>query len=184
VAWPGHYVSDLAFARDGRALAASVLGGARQEEEIWTVRLWDVVAGRPLPQALPVHRNTGCLAFHPDGRTLAVGTGGASNSPAAEAGQLELWDVKAGGRIVALGPHNGAVMGVGLLAGGRRVLSADDVGASVRLWDIGSGQEEAAFEWTPHYLARFALSPDGRWLATGDSGGHVRLWPVEALGGP
>ncbi len=183
-AWQGHYVNDLAFARDGRTLAASVYGGPRQEEVAWTVRLWDVVADRPLPQTLPVHRNVQCLAFAPDGRTLAVGTGGVYNGPDGEADHVELWDVNAGARVAALGPHDGSVSGVGFLPDGRRLLSADHVGVSVRLWDVSAGREEAAFAWHQNYLVQFALSPDGRWLATGDISGYVRLWPVEALCAP
>jgi eukaryotic-like serine/threonine-protein kinase len=69
-------VSSLAFSRDGKTLASvnGTIGGAEGTE----VRLWDVVTGREMatlagskqPQNL---RFRSCLAFSPDGRTLAAG---------------------------------------------------------------------------------------------------------------
>jgi hypothetical protein len=179
--WRGDWVSEMTFAPDGRTLAAAVYVGGRSGEAPWSVRLWDAVAGRPLPRRFPSNRRLMCLAFAPDGRALAVGTGGAHEGPATGADEVELWDVKAGVREATLGPHAGVVTGVAFLPDGRRLLSEDFLGSCIRLWDVAAGREEAAFEWHQHASGVFALSPDGRWLATGDNSGTVRLWPVEAL---
>jgi WD40 repeat protein len=182
--WQGDYVSELEFAPDGRTFAASVYTGGREGGPPWSLRLWDAVAGRPLPRALPVGRTINRVTFTPAGRALAVGTGGNSGGHATAPDEVEVWDVASGARQAVLGPHTGMVTGVGFLPGGRRLLSADHLARAVRLWDVAAGREEAAFEWHQALLSYFALSADGRWLATGDNAGHVRLWPVEALCGP
>jgi hypothetical protein len=182
--WQGYHVSEMAFGPDGRTLAAGVYGGARREEVAWSVRLWDAVAGRALPRELPVGRQITRVAFSADGRVLAVGTGASTQRVEEWPDAVEVWDVASGARKAVLRPHAGAVTGVAFLPGDRRLLSADHLARAVRLWDVAAGREEAAFEWHQALLSYFALSADGRWLATGDNAGHVRLWPVEALCGP
>jgi WD40 repeat protein len=39
----------------------------------------------------------------------------------------------------------------------------------------------ALFVWHAAAVGAVTFSPDGRWLATGDAHGQVRLWPVSAL---
>src|SRR5262249_3076846 len=57
--------------------------------------------------------------------------------------------------------------------------SASPADRTVRLWNPATGEELAAFVYTgPGVLTWVALSPTGRWLATGDSGAQVRLWDL------
>ena len=41
--------------------------------------------------------------------------------------------------------------------------------------------ERGTFRGHETQVLAVAFSPDGRWLATGDNGGGVRLWPYPAL---
>jgi WD40 repeat protein len=46
---------------------------------------------------------------------------------------------------------------------------------------VSTGRERGVFIWNGEDIGALAFSPDGRWLATGDYDGRVRLWPVPAL---
>jgi serine/threonine protein kinase len=76
------------------------------------------------------------------------------------------------------GKHNGEARG--LAFGGRRFAS---VGADTiaRVWDLDRPQAPPKLFKHPHELSCAALSPDGKWLATGYREDRaVRLWDVEA----
>jgi WD40 repeat protein len=50
--------------------------------------------------------------------------------------------------------------------------------ATVRLWQVNTG--ECRYTWTGHtsWVSAVAFSPDGTWLATGSDDATVRLWQV------
>ena len=114
-------------------------------------------------------------SFSPDGKTLL--TGGLD-------GALALWDVATGRRI---GP---AVMGPAILTA---VISADgtrwasgDAHGSVTIHDAASRKELATWRAFNAGIQALAVSPDGRWLATGvrDPGGTtLRVWKIDEDGG-
>jgi len=49
----------------------------------------------------------------------------------------------------------------------------------VILWDLNKAKEQSRRQVNPdHVVLTVAFSPDGRWLATGDSGNEVQVWEV------
>jgi WD40 repeat protein len=74
------YVSSLSFSRDGRTLLSN--GG-----EKFTYRLWDVEAGREVPQPARGFSRVNAASFSPDGRKLVHDAG---------MGKAKLWDLAAG----------------------------------------------------------------------------------------
>ncbi|MFG2940714.1 WD40 repeat domain-containing serine/threonine protein kinase [Streptomyces sp. NPDC048282] len=143
----------IALSPDGRTLAACAKKA---------VGLWDVGSGLQTVALKSVSAQaTTCLAFSPDGTTLAVGGAGTT---------VSLWDAADGGRVdtlthpgagissLAFGPDGGTLAGVG---GGT---------ASIVLWDLASGHCVAIPGLTGGRARQPALfSPDGALLAAGGS---------------
>ena len=159
-------VTAFAFAPD----SGSVASAGYQSSDVW---LWDVPSGDAkllIPGAVE-----GCsveaLAFHPEGRFLAVGgidymaTGGSD-------GRVAIWDV--------VGRHPRRYLDIGAAAlayspDGSRLAGATLKG-TVRIWDAATGAVVAGLTGHTDAITCLAFSPDGRHLVTGSDDRTVRLW--------
>jgi serine/threonine protein kinase/WD40 repeat protein len=193
----------VAFSPDGRWLAAG--GSDRQVgpnqgdgvAKVWaTAGLlpndplggvlggWGAAAGHlalPAPPA-PARTIAGhfqpvlCLAFSPDGRTLATG---------GEDAGVQLHPLAAGGRAESLRQHGGPVSGLAFSPDGRTLATTDNGPDSpgVAVWDLTPRRSVERPRLMGHTGAvrGLAFAPDGRTLAS--TGGHefdptLRLWDV------
>jgi RNA polymerase sigma factor (sigma-70 family) len=165
---PGGDVWAVAFAPDGKTLAC---GSA-----FHTLRLWDVATGTKLRQLDGPQRTTysgwhhggiPCLAFAPDGRTLAFG----------QDNMLRLWDFAAWTEKLQFEGHRAAVRHVFLSADGQSLVTASDEQTRNFLrWDLASGKAPRVLPGAVTWAHIVDLSPDQKILAAQQPGQVLGLW--------
>jgi hypothetical protein len=154
-------ISAVAFTPDGQTLAS---GGAGSD-----VRIWNVQRGEPLAH-FDVHLAwVLALAFSPDGQILA--SAGAESRVQIYEQQDGQWRntrmlVNSNAGIVALA-----------FAPDRRALAAANLAGEILWWDLTKGELQRTIALPKEEIAyALAFSPNGQWLASGDSNGMVRVW--------
>ena len=115
------------------------------------------------------------MAFSPDGKTLASGSGdgvlGGSN------GTVRLWDMATQQQIAALTGYQNKVSSVAFSPDGKTLASGSWDG-TVRLWDLATHQWTGNTLRSTNAVSSVAFSPDGKILASGSFDDTVRLWDV------
>ncbi|MEM7424460.1 MAG: hypothetical protein AAF441_00060 [Pseudomonadota bacterium] len=155
----------VGFSPDGKRVLAA--GGKNR-----TARLWDAETGRTLV-ALKNHKSeVRSVVFSPDGRRFVS---------ADRDGNVKTWPRRRG-----YGRQNPRISGpVGFSSDGRLAASngSRGSGGTIRLWNAQSGRELRDLKTGQSRLTKFALSPDGKRLASGGADGTVRILNV-ATGRP
>jgi WD40 repeat protein len=181
--WPleGHQgeVESVTFVQNGAVLVSAALGNMGH------YHLWESATGKQLVKLeqvhasansvgwpVPTNRASGvsvaALASSPDGKILAVGSGGPD-------GTIWLVDAATGKEIRKLVQGKNWVMALASSADGRTLLSQH--GATLCLWDVRSGKQLRSFEGSQAGQDNIALAPDGNTVAQGDFfRGMVHLW--------
>jgi WD40 repeat protein len=154
-------VTALALSLDDSLMASCAEG------EDYVIKLWDARAGG-LIKELPGHEAwVNCLAFSPDGKTLA--------SAGWDDGRLGIWDIAHRPLDKRVRTHNGAVFKVAFSPDGATVASCGD-DATVRLWAVAQRQELAVLPTHGGPVKGVDFSPDGHWLACASDDGAIHLW--------
>jgi WD40 repeat protein len=109
---------------------------------------------------------SGCLAFSPDGKTLAAGLG-----PLFGDGVL-LWDLATGKRK-SIAKYD--VSSIAFTPDSKMLAVASK---SVRLYDLATGKEKAFLSGHEEWVTAVAFSPDGKTLASASMDKTVKLWDV------
>ena len=179
-------VRALAFSPDGRLLAAPCDGQ--------TIRVWTVADQAELRCLRAYHGGVEELAFLPDGGTLVSG----SNDG------VRFWDVTASSRVPgytnfaisygfpdqarvaaqgfargALDPEVVCRYGLTFTPDGQSFLAPDKDGF-IDVWNIQPVQRTERLPVLGSNNWDVALSPDGSWLAAGDTAGQVNIWDWKA----
>jgi WD40 repeat protein len=156
-----HVINQILFSPDGSLLAVGYANGC--------MALWDVKEYKRIHHWVP---NTPsefagvCIAFSPDGRTVASGGSRA---------QVTIRDIESGEVVNTLVGHERAVYTLAFSPdGSRMVTSSRD--QSVRLWETSSGREILLLHQGTQVPLGLGFSKDGSALAVAMSGGGFRLF--------
>lgn len=111
------------------------------------------------------------VAFSPDGKTLAVGSGEPSRG-----GDISLWDV-ATGRLTQtyVERHLDSVLALDFSPDGK-LLASGAADKMVRVTDLASGKVVKVFEGHTHHVLGLTWRADGRVLASAGADNVVKIW--------
>jgi len=150
----------LGFTPDGRYLVSKDSSGTT---------LWDLATGRELRRY-----QTNCFGITPDGQQMV-----------AAYYKIGFWDLVTGRKLREIGAE--AFGSWAMSAAGRRIIGGSKTDArAATVWDAAEGRKLWDLPDHRGELRAVALSPDGRWAATGSGGddpsgqsfGELYLWDL------
>lgn len=164
----------LTWSPDGSRLASGAWDG--------TVQVWDAHNGQALLTYREHHAVVNAVAWSPDGRVIASGSG----SPE---GLVKLWDARTGETLLTytehgaeagqvINPEIGEPRGVSSLQSlawlpdGQRIVSAG-LRSTCRIWDVTAGQDSIVFDRTNGPVT---VAPDGEWLGSPYGVSAIEVW--------
>ena len=133
------------------------------------MRCWDRSSGQPLSALEGDGSSFRCVAYSPDGRTLAAGS---------YSGRIRLWDAmthreKPGPDVANLS----SIVCMAYAPDGRSLATGHEDRA-VRLWDPETGKLLRALTGHQYAVWAIAFTLDGRELASGSSDATIVLWDM------
>ncbi len=162
-------VAAVAFSPDGRR----ALTGSYDD----SVGLWDVASGQRLAILNGHASDVLDVAIGPDGRT-ALSSG--------RDGGLIQWDLVDAQEMQRLRGHQDAVWDVAFSPDGRQALSSSGAAspsalvqdASLRLWDLASGEQLQVAALPVDVIMQVAISPDGRTALAATTDSLIHVWDL------
>jgi WD40 repeat protein len=128
------------------------------------IHLVDLENGR-VDKVLTGHRaGIACLAFSPDGKRLASGSGDKT---------VRVYELKTGKADMVLEGHTDSPRDLAFAPDGKWLATVDRVG---RIWSLASGKAEAVLTEGNHPALSVAWSPDGKTVAIGNLDATISLW--------
>ena len=139
----------VAFSPDGGSLAVGF--GEYSGGRVFPVKLYKVATGEETDTFPGPMGGVNDLAFHRDGRHLAV----------AGSEIVEVWDVVARTKVHELRGHSKWVYGVAFSPDGRW-LATGGWDRTIKLWDAATGEERLTIFGHEGFVLDLAFSPDSR----------------------
>lgn len=165
-------ITDVAFAPDGTAVAASLASGG--------VQIWGL-DGRLQQTIEKPAGKVDSVAYSPDGRFLASGLG-ERIGPSAFDDTVNIWQMPEGALHRSIGGEKEDAPGCSFFrnslafsADGRWLASASH-DFTVGLWQVSDGALVHNFPPHTDAVLDVALSPDGQYLASASEDATIRLW--------
>ena len=137
----------------------------RYENKSQKITVWDISTGESLCTANALWGNI-ILAFTADGRTFAT-----SGEKA-----VHLWDTYTGKQIITL--NTSAYSGAFVHDGKTLAIGEKNNDNRISVWDLARQKRIITLKGHEYIICQLALSPDSTLLASGDSGGVIRLWEL------
>ena len=169
-------VNSVMFSADGRLLMSS---------DCYRPKLWDARTGEE--QARKFIRGRGGwvkpATLSPDTKLLAAGR---------QDKTVTLWDAATGRKVLRLKGHQGTVLSVAYSADGKTLACASR-DRTVIVWDVRERPVLSPWRWLrPRKLRTLkghqgsvlsvAVSPDGRFVASGSADGTAKVWDLRKSG--
>jgi dipeptidyl aminopeptidase/acylaminoacyl peptidase len=136
------------------------------------VKVWDAVVGREILSLKGHTSRIMSVAWSPDGKRLATGSGDAT---------ARVWDATTAREPLVLKGHTAAVSSVAWSPDGSR-LATGSWDREVRVWDAESGRRLLTLDGQMDAVLSIAWSPDGKRLATGGRDRTARVWDADTGG--
>lgn len=170
--WTAGAVQSLAISPDGSRVALGSVESYPGDGDA-ALSLWRVETGlceQVWERAAAAAAHLFCVAFSPDGQTLAWGSGGRSPAGAT------LWDLGAGKLRAELRGHEDVLYSLAFGAGGRLATGARDLTAKV--WNLESLECSGTLQHgdAVHCIC---FSPDGATVASASEDGVALVWSPE-----
>ncbi len=161
----------LAYNSDGSRIASY----SRMHGGAGTSRLWDAATGQEIAVLGKWQDGVRPVAWSPDGKRVAVGSGE----------YVRLCDAVTGRSFAVLGPHKTMVTELRYSPDGKRIAVSTSLSNDVHYWDGVSFKEVAVLRGHTAYVGPVVFSPDGSRLLSGGAypDNTARLWDA-ATGRP
>ena len=169
----------VTFLDNSRAL----IGGGAAAAGVWQVAprwtLARTIGGELTPPAsddepgIPPVDGVTAMAFSPDGRILATGSGRASRS-----GEIKLWNVADGALIREFAaPHSDAVTALEFSRDGQ-LLASGATDRFVKVHSVADGRHVKSFEGHTGHVLGVAWQANGRRLSSAGADNAIKVWDV------
>jgi len=167
-------LNDVAFSADEALLATTSDERTNSSQvmlQLWRWRDKTLVAERGFPSFRDSFHYK--LAFHPDGRRLALGE---------HQGGVRLLDTTQLADVQVLPTYDPGVTGIAISPDGRWLAGASSGREPViYVWDLSTNVPPTLLRGHSGHVVTLAFSPDNQWLASGAADLMIKVWQLPAL---
>jgi len=155
-------IRSLAVSADGETVASASRDNL--------IGLWSVSLGRPISVIQAHSDGAWCVDFARTGTQLASGGGDHI---------VRVWDTKTLVAVKEFRGHESTIHDLRFTQDGRALVSAGGFDQTVRVWSLESERCIHVFDKHSDAVICLDISPDDRYVISGDYDGHVLFWELK-----